>query len=55
MSLRTIPAFIVYPVFSTGAILFVTLISIPLFKEYLNRNQIISLGLILGALVLLNI
>lgn len=54
-SLRTIPAFIAYPVFSTGAIVFVTVISIPLFKEYLNRHQIIALGLILGALILLNI
>ena len=54
-SLRTIPAFIAYPVFSTGAILFVTMISIPLFKEYLNKYRITALCLILGALVLLNI
>lgn len=54
-SLRSIPAFIAYPVFSTGAIVFVTVISIPLFKEYLNKYQISALCLILGALVVLNI
>ncbi len=54
-SLASIPAFIVYPVFSTGAILLVTLISIPLFHERLSRRQVTGLGLILFALVLLNV
>lgn len=54
-SLSTIPAVIVYPVFSTGTVLIVTAVSIPLFKERLNRNQCAGLLLILTALVLLNI
>ena len=54
-SLSSIPAVIAYPVFSTGTILIVTAISIPLFKERLNKNQSAGLMLILAALVLLNL
>lgn len=54
-ALHSIPAFIVYPVFSTGTILIVTAVSIPLFKEHLNAGQIAGLCLIMAALILLNI
>ncbi len=54
-SLTGIPAFIAYPVFATGAIILVTLISLPLFHERLTRRQVTGLFLILSALVLLNV
>ena len=54
-ALRRIPAIIVYPSVSTGTILLVTLISAILFKERPGRRQWIGLGLILAALILLNI
>lgn len=41
--------------FSAGSILLVTVISIPLFKEYLDRRQTAALTLILTAIVLLNL
>lgn len=50
-----LPAFIVYPCFSTGAILVVTLASALLLHEKLNRNKLAGLVLIMAALVLLNI
>lgn len=54
-SLRSIPAFIVYPVFSSGTIMIVTAAGYYLFHEHLSQRQIIGLGLILVSLVLLNI
>ncbi len=50
-----LPAFIVYPCFSTGAILVVTLASALLLHEKLSRNKLAGLVLIMAALVLLNI
>ncbi len=54
-ALNGIPATVAYPVFSAGSILLVTVISIPLFKEYLDRRQTAALTLILTAIVLLNL
>ncbi|MCR4950733.1 MAG: EamA family transporter [Solobacterium sp.] len=54
-ALRTIPAVIAYPVFSTGTILIVTAVSYVLFHERLSRRQIAGLCLILVSLVLLNL
>ena len=54
-SLSTIPAFIVYPVFSVGTILFITLVSILVFKEKPTKLQWAGLALIAAALVLLNL
>ena len=54
-SLVGLPAFIVYPCFSAGTLLIVTLISVPIFKERLGVKSWIGLVLITGALVLLNI
>ncbi len=50
-----LPAFIVYPCFSTGAILMVTLAGILLFGEHLAKRQWAGLGMIAAALVLLNL
>ncbi len=54
-ALGSIPAVIVYPTFSVGTILVVTLAGIALFREKLNRRQWIASGIILVSLVLLNI
>lgn len=54
-SLNTLPAVIVYPTFSVGTILVVTMIGILLFKERLTARQWVAVGGILAALVMLNI
>ena len=54
-ALESVRAVIVYPVFSVGSILTVTLTGILLFRERLSRQQWIGIGVILVALVLLNI
>ena len=54
-SVQLLPAVIVYPTFSVGAIIIVSLVSIYLFKEKLDRRQWIALAGILVSLVLLNI
>lgn len=54
-SLERLPSFLVYPIFSTGTILTVMLISNALFKERLSKKQLAAIGLILLALVMLNI
>ena len=54
-ALEKLPAILVYPVFSTGAILVVTLLGALLFGERPGKRQWIALGIILAALVLLNI
>jgi len=46
---------IAYPFFSVGTIILVTLAGAVIFKEKLSRKQIFALGLILVALVLLNL
>ena len=55
MSLHTVPAVAAYPTFSVGTIVLVTLTGTLLFHERLSRRQWIAVGLILAALVLLNI
>ena len=54
-ALERIPAVIVYPVYSVGTILAVTLTGVLAFRERLEKRQWIGMGLILIALVLLNI
>lgn len=54
-ALESLPAVIVYPVFSVGSILAVTLAGVLVFRERLGKRQWIAMGLILVALVLLNI
>lgn len=55
MSLGHLPGVIVYPTFSVGTILAVTLAGVCLFKERLRRMQWVALAVILTALVLLNV
>lgn len=53
-ALEELPAVIVYPACNVATILLVTLAGVALFKERLEKRQWIALGLILVALVLLN-
>ncbi len=55
MALGHLPGVIVYPTFSVGTILAVTLAGVCLFKERLRRVQWVALAIILAALALLNI
>lgn len=54
-ALETVPGVIVYPVCSVGTILVVTTAGVLLFKERLEKRQWVALGMILVALVLLNV
>ena len=54
-ALADIPAVIAYPAFSVGTILVVTMAGVLFFKERLTKRQWIGIGVILVALVLLNI
>ena len=46
---------VVYPSFSVGTIIVVTLVGVAAFREKVEKRKLIALGLILGALVLLNV
>lgn len=54
-SLENLPAVIVYPTYSVATILLVTVAGVLLFRERLEKRQWLALGVILGALVLLNV
>lgn len=54
-ALTELPAFLVYPSYSVGVILVISMASFFLFRERLNRRQMGAAGMILGALVLLNL
>ena len=55
MSLTDVPAVIAYPTYSAGTIVLVTLVGMIGFREKLGRRKLIALGIILAALVLLNL
>ena len=55
MALGDLPAVIVYPTFSVGTILVVTVAGLLLFKEKLGKRQALAMSVILLALMLLNI
>lgn len=54
-ALGELPAFLVYPSYSVGVILVISVASFFLFRERLNRRQLGAAGMILAALVLLNL
>ena len=54
-ALRDVPAVVVYPTFSAGTIIVVSLVGVLAFREKLSGRKLVALGLIIGALVLLNI
>lgn len=54
-ALNDIAAVIVFPTFSVATVVVITLIGLLVFKEKLSKKQWIAMGLILVALVLLNI
>lgn len=53
-ALETLPAVIVFPTFSVGCIVVVTLAGLVLFKEKLTKRQGTALGMIMVALAMLN-
>ena len=55
LSLTTLPGVVVYPSFSVGVIIAVALVGVLCFREKLSRRKLIALGMILAALVLLNL
>ncbi|MBQ3222422.1 MAG: EamA family transporter [Clostridia bacterium] len=55
LSLGSVPAVIAYPTYSVATLMTVTLAGVCFFKEKLGKRQWIALGVILVALVLLNI
>ena len=55
LSLADVPAVIAYPTYSAGTIVLVAIVGMLCFREKLNRRKLISLGIILAALVLLNL
>ena len=54
LSLSEVPAVAAYPTYSVGTILMVTAAGALVFKEKLGRRKLTALGLILMALILLN-
>ncbi|MBQ7703605.1 MAG: EamA family transporter, partial [Firmicutes bacterium] len=54
-SLTRLPSFLVYPIFSTGTIIVVMLVSTILFQERPTKKQLAGIAMILLALVLLNL
>ncbi len=54
-ALETVPAVVVFPVYSVGTIVAITLIGLFFYKEKLNRIQVLGIAMILLALVLLNL
>ena len=55
LALERIDAILVYPIYSVGSIIIVTIIGALFFTEQLSKNKLFALSLILIALVLLNI
>ena len=54
-ALVDVPAVVVYPTFSVGTIIVVTLVGMLAFREKVEGRKLAAIGLILGTLVLLNV
>jgi len=50
-----VPAYVVFPLYSGGIILTINVVSIIIFREKLNKNQYIGMGIIAIALALINL
>lgn len=55
LALTQLDGVVVYPSFSVGVIIAVALVGLLAFREKLSRRKLIALGMILAALVLLNL
>ena len=55
LSLEQVPAVVVYPVFSIGTLLIISIIGIAIFREHLSRQKLCAMVLIAAALLLLNL
>lgn len=55
LSLSAVPAVVAYPTYSVGTIVLITLVGRAVFAEKLSRRQLAAMGVILLALVLLNV
>ena len=55
LALGDLAAVITYPVYSVGTILLVSMVSVLVWKERLSKQKKLALGVVLVALVLLNI
>jgi len=54
-ALKTVPAVIVFPVYSVGSIVLISLIGIIFFNEKLDRRKLVAILIAIVALILLNI
>jgi len=54
-ALETLDGVVVFPTFSVGCILVITTVGLFVFKEKLSKKQLVSLGMIMVALAMLNI
>ena len=55
LSLSAVPAVVAYPTYSVGTIVLITLVGRAAFHERLSRRQMLAMGVILMALILLNV
>ena len=55
LALGQVPAVVVYPVYSVGTIIVITLVGLAVFRERLSRQKAAAMALILAALALLNL
>jgi drug/metabolite transporter (DMT)-like permease len=55
LSLGSLPAVVVYPIYNVGAIILIGIAGILLFKEKLSARKLVGFGLIILALILLNL
>lgn len=54
-ALDVFPAAIVFPAYSAGSILLISVLSVILFKETLYKKDVAAIGLTMGSLILLNL
>ena len=54
-ALETLDGVVVFPTFSVGCILVITTVGLFVFKEKLSKKQLVSLGMIMVALAMLNL